>query len=127
MAAKFAPNIMTISLKPSAVLYKKARAQSNASPGLPILIRLARGLAALCISLVVAPSSASAQNWIPHGVTNDTTTFFDSIASSADGTKLVIGSGVATSSSGQTGFGHIFTSTNSGGHMAAHIGSDPER
>jgi hypothetical protein len=79
---------------------------------LQILIRPTRGLVALFVSLVFAASPASAQYWVKHRVTTDLT-YMSCIAASSDCTKLVVGGGISSDSSG-TGLGYLYTSADSG-------------
>jgi hypothetical protein len=87
---------------------------------LQVLIRPTRGLIALFISLVAAASPASAQNWIRHRVTTNLT-YLTCIASAADGTKLLIGSGLSSSGSGQSGPRRPLSLGRRGGNLAGCI------
>jgi hypothetical protein len=60
---------------------------------------------ALMVTIFVTAQFALAQNWVTNGAPNN---IWSSIASSADGTKLVAAAGSSTV------IGSIYTSTNSG-------------
>jgi parallel beta-helix repeat protein len=70
--------------------------------------RLVPALAALLLACPVG-----AQNWVRHTVTTNVT-YLTSVAASADLSKLLVSSGLSTTSSGQSGPTDLYLSTNSG-------------
>src|SRR5580658_8083901 len=56
----------------------------------------------LALALIILSAPARAQTWEGYDVTTNTT-YLTCIASSADGSKLLLGSGLSTDSSGQNG------------------------
>ncbi len=80
---------------------------------LHVFTRATRGLVVLFTSLVITASSVHAQTWVRHTVTRDLTGM-TCLAGSSDLTKLVVGSGPATDTSGHSGTGNIYRSADSG-------------